>query len=160
MKRMLLPAAALAIGLWSLPGCASFSRTGGVAVNVVNVLPTQASLFETSAALTLRLINETTEPLVFVGSTHRLYLNGSYVGRAVSDRPLTVPQLGTVTQTVTVYLENLALVRKLAEWQNTTLIDYRLESRFHPEGGSFGAFRAVATGELDLRGLRDALATK
>lgn len=114
--------------------------------------PLQASLLETTMAFTLRFTNEGTQPLTLVGSSHRLYLNGSYVGRAVSNERVTIPQLGTTTQTVVVYLENLALVRKVAELPNAPKIDYRLESRLHPEGG-FGGIKASATGELDLTGL-------
>lgn len=134
-----------------LASCASFPRGGGLGVSLVNVLPRQASLFETSAELTLRLTNDAMEPFTLAGSAHRLFLNGSYVGRAVSSERLTIPQLGTATQTVIVYLENLTLVRKVAELGQAPAIAYRLESLLHPaEGGRFGSFKTSTTGELDL----------
>src|SRR5688500_18135504 len=89
----------LALVLAAGSGCATISRSSALSVSVTNVLPTQASLLETSAALTLRFVNEGVEPLKLAGGVHRLYLNGSYVGRAVTNERLTVPALGTVTQT-------------------------------------------------------------
>ncbi len=148
-------------GVWGLAfllgGCASPADTGEVSVSLTNVVPTQASMLETTAALTLRLTNETPQPLTLAGGSHRLYLNGTYVGRAVTNERVTVPQLGTLTQTVTIHLENLALIRKVTELSQTNApaISYRLESRLHPaEGQGFRSFRATSTGELDLSGLR------
>ena len=155
MKRAIVLAGVLMMATWGV-GCATWQRTGGLSVSVTNVLPTQASLLETTAALTLRLSNETPQPLTLVGGTHRLYLNGSYVGRALTNERITVPQLGTLTQTVTVHLENLTLIRKVTELSQTEApaISYRLESRLHPaDGQGFGSFRVTSTGELDLRGL-------
>lgn len=137
-------------------GCATLPDRGGLTVSLTNVLPTEASLLETTAALTLRLTNERPQPLTLAGGAHRLYLNGSYVGRAVTNERVTVPELGTVTQTVTVHLENLTLIRKVTELSQTNapMISYRLESTLHPaEGQGFGSFRATSTGELDLSGL-------
>jgi LEA14-like dessication related protein len=143
----------LSLGIFGA-GCATFSRAGGVGVTVVDIRPTQASLLETAVSLTLRLTNEAMEPLALAGSSHRLYLNDSYVGRAVSNERVAIPQLGTATQTVTVYLENLTLVRKATELSRAPKIAYRLESRLHPaEGAGFGSIKATTTGELDLRGL-------
>ena len=145
----------LALVLVAGSGCATLSRPSALSVSVTNVLPTQASLLETSAALTLRFVNEGVEPLNLAGGVHRLYLNGSYVGRAVSNERLTVPALGTVTQTITIYLENLTLVRKVAELSNTQTprISYRLESRLHPaDDRAFGSIATSTAGELDLSG--------
>lgn len=151
MKRVFWTSAALAILLGCGSGCATWGGRQGLAVNVVNVVPTQASLFETTAALTLRLLNESTEAVDFIGSTHRLYLNGTYVGRAVTSEKVTLAALATTTQTVTVFLENLTLVRKFSQLQQEAVIDYRLESEFLPAtGGRFGAWRTTATGEVDL----------
>jgi hypothetical protein len=115
-------------------------------------------LLETSAELMLRYTNETIEPLALAGSAHRLYLNGSYVGLAVSNESMSIPQLGTATQTVTIHLENLALVRKLRQLPSDRMIKYRLESTLHrAEGKGLDAFRVVSTGELDLSSLTQKL---
>ena len=135
-------------------GCATFDRSTEASVNVIDLRPTEASLFETSAELALRYTNESGEPLALAGSAHRLYLNGSYVGRAVSNESLNIPALSTTTQTVTIHLENLTLVRKLRELPSAQAIKYRLESALHRrDGKGLGTIRTASTGELDLSGL-------
>jgi len=157
-----LTAALFAVGsAWLLAGCATLSRQGGVAVSLVSVRPVQSSLFETTAELTLRITNETVQPLALAGSTHRLYLNGTYVGRAVTNEKLTIPHLGTSTQVLTAHLENLVLMRKAQELGNVGTVDYRIESQLlaaEEEGG--GAFATISTGQLDLSGLFPAQPTQ
>lgn len=136
-----------------LGGCATLPEDGGVAVSLVSIRPVQTSLFETSAELTLRFTNEASRPLTLAGSTHRLYVNGTYVGRAITHEPLTVPQLGTMTQTLTAHLENLALMRKVQAMANVATVGYRIDSRLHTaetQGG--GTLAATSSGELDLSG--------
>jgi hypothetical protein len=153
MKRI-ARAAGLLIGLGILvTGCATLSPEAGVAVSLVSIRPLQASLFETSAELTLRFTNESTRALALTGSTHRLYLNGTYIGRAVTNERLAIPQLGTMTQTITAHLENLALMKKAQELGNVVAVDYRIDSRLHAadeQGG--GTLSATSTGQLDLSG--------
>lgn len=140
--------------LASLAGCATFNSRPEASVSVTDLRPVEASLFETSAELTLRYTNESGEPLSLAGSAHRLYLNGSYVGNAVTNQALQIPALSTTTQVVIVHLENLALVRKLRELPNAQAIKYRLESTLHHSDGSGrGALKTASTGELDLSGL-------
>lgn len=149
------PWVALLAAITLLAGCATFSPAPPVGLSVINILPRQSTLLETSLELTLRLTNEAGQPLALAGSTHKLYVNDSYVGRAVSSERVTVPALGTSTPTITVYLENLALLRKAAEFsQAPGKLTYRLESRLHPvESSRFGDIKATARGELDLAGL-------
>ena len=111
-----------------LAGCSGAALRGGLSVSLVDFRPTEAALLESRGTLTLRFTNETIAPLGYSGSTHKLYLNDRYVGKAVSDRPFGVPPLNTVTQDVTVQLENLALVRQLLSVRDSQSVSYRLES--------------------------------
>ena len=154
--RMCLAVFVVSSGIF-LGGCATASRLGGVSVSVTNIHPIQASLFETSAELTLRFTNEGMEPFNLNGSAHRLFLNGTYVGRAVSNETLTVPQLDTVTRTVTIHLENLTLLRKLRGLPQARGIAYKLESLLYPsDQPSARRLKTTTAGELDLSGLVDA----
>jgi LEA14-like dessication related protein len=136
-------------------GCASLASREDVSVTLIDLLPTRATVFETGATMTLRYTNEAPAPIELKGSAHRLFLNGSYVGRAVSNDAVTVPQLGTATQTVTLYLENLALFRKAAEFSSApAVIAYRLESQLYPaDAQNARRIRTVASGQIDLRAL-------
>lgn len=135
-----------------LAGCASLSRDGGVGVTLVSVLPQQSSLFETAAALTLRLTNEGPEPLALEGSAHRIFINGTYVGRAVTDQRVMLPRFNSTTVTLTAHFENLALIRKAQELGQAPSVDYKIESRLHVAERA-GTIAANATGQLDFAGL-------
>ncbi len=151
---------AIACGL-ALGGCATFDRSEVVTSSLVSFAPLQASLFETSATVTLRLTSDAVRPLVFAGSSHRLFLNGTYVGRGVTNESVTVPPFAAAAPVVVIYLENLTLVRKFSEFQNAppATIDYRLESEFHPaQGEPGGRVRTLTTGHLDVRSLMQAAA--
>lgn len=147
--------AALSGLLALLAGCATLSPPPAVAVSVVEVRPLESTLLETRVELTLRLTNESAQALAFAGSTHRLYVNDSQVGRAVSSEALTLPAFGTATPKVTVYLENLTLLRKAAEFsQAPARLAYRVESRLHPAGGGWlGDLTLSTSGMIDLAGL-------
>ena len=154
MKRVVVAVLFLVGGGLFVAGCATLARDAGVAVSLVSIRPMQSTLFETTAELTLRLTNESLRPLAFAGSTHRLYVNDTYIGRAVTNARVTVPQLGTTTQTITAHLENLALMRKAQALGTVPSVDYRIESRLlaaAEEGG--GTLATTSTGKLDLSGL-------
>lgn len=125
-----LALAAIALGVLSLvfTGCASGPRLGGISVLLVDVRPADMSLLETRAVMTLRFVNENVIPLGVSGGSYRLFLNGKYVGKAVSDAPVGLAAMSAATQDVTVFLENGALLRQLAAVAREGTVQYRLES--------------------------------
>jgi LEA14-like dessication related protein len=128
MKLRFCSLALLALLSLCVAGCGSSVQQGVVTVVPIDIKPVNATLLESEVVLTLRITNENIGALGFSGSSHRLYLNGSYVGNAVNDRPFGVPPLQSVTQDVTVHLENLALVRQLAALGESHTASYRLDS--------------------------------
>jgi LEA14-like dessication related protein len=138
-------------GLMFLAGCATDLRISGVSITVTDLRPLNATVFETQAALTLRYINESVVPIAVSGSTHKLYLNDSYIGKAVSKDAVGLPSLNTATQTVTLFIENLSLVRKLQELDRNSTISYRIESVLLVEAGeAYDNVKVRSTGTLDL----------
>ena len=144
----------LLVGLL-LGGCATDLKISGVSVTVVNLRPVNATVFETEAQLTVRYINESVVPIAVSGSTHRLYLNGDYIGRAVTKEPVGLPSLNTVTQTVNLFIENLSLVQRLHSIQQSSTVSYRLDSVLLVEAGdTHDNVKLRSTGQLDLSALR------
>ena len=138
-----------------LAGCTGGSAfRGGLGVSLVDFRPTEASLLESRGTLTLRYTNETIAPLGYSGSSHKLYLNGSYVGKAVSNQPFGIPPLNTVTQDVSIQFENLALIRQLVSVRETQMVAYRLESVVYQtmDEDRF-EIKVHAEGSLDLKSL-------
>lgn len=125
-----------------------------MSVALVDFRPTDASLLESRAVLTLRYTNENISPLGFSGSRHKLYLNGSYVGTAVSDQPFGIPPLTTTTQQVTIQLENLALIKQLVAIRESQTVAYRLESvLFQTIYEDKYQVKTNSEGSIDLRSL-------
>lgn len=145
----------LAAGVLVSAGCVSRPEPATVSLSVVSLRPLQSTVLETNVEVTLRLTNESGRQLALAGSAHRLYVNDSLVGRAVSAEAVTVPAFGTATPVVTLRLENLALLRKAAEFSRAPgRLAYRLESRLQPtDGGFFSDLKVTTVGELDLAGL-------
>ena len=72
MKQLL----SLCLALASLAcGCATVSEFN---VNLVNVQFSHATVLESTATFTLRVNNESPEPLQVEGAVHKIYLNGQY----------------------------------------------------------------------------------
>ena len=141
------------LGISLLCGCTTDLRLSGISVSAIDFRPTSATLLETQATLTLRYTNENVVPIALSGSTHKLHLNGTYVGKSVSKEPVGMPSLNTTTQSVTIFLENLAMIQKaqaLAQNQ-TAAFNYRLESVLYVQAGEArDSVKVVSNGQLDL----------
>lgn len=137
----------LGVLLVFLAGCGGPS---GPSVSLVTVKFQKVTPLETTASFTIRLSNDAPEARQFTGSAHRIYLNGLYVGKGLSDAKIEVPRLGTVTQDITVHLSNLALATRIKSIIEAERFDYRIQSKFY--GNGWGSHMSSETeGKLDLK---------
>lgn len=153
MKSIWLRLLPFCLGILLLGGCNTDLHLSGISVAVTDFRPISATLLETQAALTLRFTNENVVPIAISGSTHKLYLNGTYVGKSVSKDAVGLPSLNTATQTVTVFLENLAMIQKAQSYAQgaNTVFSYKLESVLFVEAGEArDSVKVVSSGQLDL----------
>jgi LEA14-like dessication related protein len=140
----------LALGVigWLVCGCGS--STPGPSVDLVSVRFEDATALETTATFTLRLSNENPAPVQINGAVHKIYVNGLYLGKGLSDQTVEVPRLGTITNDVTVYINNLKLATRFKSIIETKAFEYRIASVFH--GSSrFGRTRSESSGKLELK---------
>ena len=128
-------------------GCASKST---VAVSIVNVRLTDMTAFETTATFTLRFSNESPEPAQLTGGVHKIYLNGLYVGKGLNSETLDLPRLGSATQDVTVYLNNIALITRVKPVIESKSFDYRIQSTLYGKSW-FSRMRSVSEGRVDIK---------
>jgi hypothetical protein len=151
MKTPLLRLVSLALCLSGLAGCASHGTLGGIAVTVVGVKPAAPPAPETQAVLTLRYANENVAAVAMASSTHRLFLNGSYVGKATNETPIGLPEMAPTAQEIPVTFENPALVRQLADSAGAKMASYRLESDMLVMAGDDKIHvKSIEQGTLDL----------
>lgn len=128
-------------------GC---SRSAAPTASLVTVHFKEATLLETTAVFTLRLENETPAPVEITGASHKLYLNGLFIGTGLSDATVTVPRLSSVTNDVTVHLSNLAMATRVKAVIESKRMDYRIQSTFY--GKSWLDRRSSeSTGKLDMQ---------
>lgn len=147
MKKLLCLTAAATL---LLAGCATIQPPE---VSLVNVQFTDATAFETTARFTIRLANETPDTLVLNGGTHKIYLNGLYIGQGLSNEEVSLPRLATGTQTVTVHLSNLRMATRIKPLIESKSFDYRIKSTLYATRPS-GTIRSTSEGRLDLNEFR------
>jgi LEA14-like dessication related protein len=128
MKTPLLRLVSLVVCLSGLVGCTSHGTLGGIAVTVIAVKPATPPAPETQAVLTLQFANENVASVAMDSSTHRLFLNGTYVGKAVTASPEGFPSMAPTALKIPVNFENLTLVGQLANSAGAKAVSYRLES--------------------------------
>ena len=117
---------ALFCGLFLL-GCQSPPSVGEITVTVVEVKTLGHRLNEPQVIITLRFINENVVPVALEGSTHKLYLNGTFVGEAINLEAIGLAPTSAHTRDVSISFENPALVQQLAASGNSH-VSYRLKS--------------------------------
>lgn len=139
--------ALLALAWVLLCGC---STVEGPAVSLVNLRLAEATAFETTAAFTLRLSNESPEPIQLEGGAYQIYLNGLYVGEGLTGELLDLPRLATVTQEVKVHLSNWRLATRIKPILESQCFDYRIKSVVYGRSPPRKMY-SVNEGRLDLR---------
>lgn len=124
----------LHIGLLAfLAGCSGLGLVRPPDVTLVDLEFTDLTLFETSGEITLRLANENAEALALDGGVFTLFLNGVKVGKGLSSRRVEVPSFESATYRVPIYVNNLALVTRLAALLEEPVLDYRIRARLRLE---------------------------
>lgn len=112
----------------ALAGCVSPERAA-LNVGIAGITITDATLGETEAVFTLRIRNENVFPMVVEGGMHKIHLNGSFIGEAVSKETFAIPQLGTVLHSVSMHLGDGAAVERVRAIIAQGGAEYRIESR-------------------------------
>lgn len=126
-------------------------------MNLVNIQSAHSTIFESTLVLTLRVTNETNQPLQLQGTSHSLKLNGNMVGRGVSDTVTVVPPLGSTVFPVTIRMDNLKLLNQFGDGRLPPALAYRLESRLFTQPGQQRGLAVLTEGSLDLRPYQNGL---
>jgi len=150
----LLACTLLSVGLF-LTGCGSSGKLGGVNVTVLGLRSALPGLQESQAILTVRYVNENVVPVGLSSTRHKLYLNGTYVGQAVSSEAVGLPQLSAITRDVTVALNNASMIGLIRSMAANPQAGYKLESVLYVIAGEEKLeIKTQNSGAVDLSGLR------
>jgi len=87
-------------------------------------------IFETEGTVTVRIVNGDRKPITIDGSSFNLYLEGSKIGRAVSNERLEIEGLSSATLEVPLFISNLRLASRVYSiFEQRSDIDYRIKSK-------------------------------
>lgn len=123
-------------------------------VSVVNLAFANATLLESRLTVDVRLSNSGPTPITIDGGSHKLYLNGHYVGQGLTDQKTTVPRLASAIQSVELNLQNLRFAPLLRELAAKQIFSYKLESTIYIEhSGRTRTLQTQSEGMLDITAL-------
>jgi hypothetical protein len=139
------------IGLCFLNGCATPSPLSDLTISADAIKPTSNP---SEAELTIHFVNANEVAAAIARSTHKLYLNGNYVGKAESHTPTPLPRMGSHIETLKIHLENLGAVQRAIASSNNGTVPYRLDSEvFYDVDEDRQSTKLTQSGTLDLHAL-------
>jgi hypothetical protein len=139
------------VGLCFLNGCATPSPLSDLTISADSLKPGADA---SDAELTIHLVNANEVAAAIAHSTHKLYLNGNYVGKAESHTATALPRMGSQVETLKIHFENLGAVQKAIADSNSGAVPYRLDSEvFYDVEEEHQSTKLTQSGTLDLHAL-------
>jgi len=137
-------------------GCTSVPKLNGITVTVTGFRPVEeSSPVSAHAIMSLKFVSENVNAAGLTGSSHRLFLNGHYAGKAENTAPIGLAPQGVVNQDVILDLEKPEIVR--LSLSVSAEANYRLESvLYYTEGEDKLRVKTSYEGKIDLHGLESA----
>lgn len=132
-------------------GCATGSHPD-LELSIINLQFSNATLLESQLNVEVRISNSGQTPITVDGGSHKLYLNGHYIGQGLTDENTIVPRLGTATQSVSINVQNLRVAPILRELAAKQIFTYKLESAIYLENKS-RPLKTQSQGTLDISSL-------
>ena len=140
-----------------LASCSSLgTRVVPPNVAIVGMQLANIQLVESAVAVTVRIENENPDPIIVTGGVHKIYVDGEFVGKALDNRRVEVPALGSANHTVIANVSNLALATRLGGIINSGSYNYEIKSHVYAALGTSGRrrrFPVQREGKVDLQGL-------
>lgn len=131
-------------------GCRSLPAPNpGLDLHLTDVQFLQATALETRALVTLRLSNESPDPIRIRGGVHKLTLNQIEFGKILANEQLEVAPFSHASQQLEMHLSHLRVLTRLQSLIKATRLEYRLQSRVYLDQPR-SSIRITKTESLDL----------
>jgi LEA14-like dessication related protein len=138
------------VGLVGLLGCASVDLEPP-SLTLVDLRPAEATLFETTLSVKLRISNPNPEPLTFEGASFKLTLDGRKIGRGSTAETVTVNRLGSEVIEATFHISNASLLLRLKEILEVQTVAYAVTGKLYTQqSGRTRSLKVESSGQLDL----------
>jgi len=144
-------------GALAFSGCQTRYKISGIAIALTDLQPTAASSATGNhrrAVMTLRFFNDNIMPVAFAETTHKLYLEGNYVGLATNRQAVGIPPAGNVEREVFIEIEKPQVLSQLASQSHSGSVNYRLVSTMrYRRGNETEHIPVQSRGQIDLSSL-------
>ena len=153
MKRIdlgVLAVAVLALALLAA-GCASLSNLEPPELTLVQAVPVEATVFETTLDVRLRIANPNPDPITFEGASFKLTRDDRNIGRGMTAETVTVERFETQVVDLTFHVSNASVLLRLQEILESKTVAYGVSGKLYMKlGTSTRKLKVQNSGEIDL----------
>ena len=133
-------------------GCSSLTGLEPPTLTLTDLTVVDATLFETTLDVAIRISNDNPEALLVDGVIVKLELGGRGVGKGSSPERVEIPRFGSTVQRLEIHLDNLAVATRLRSILESSTVDWGLAGKVWVVSSS-GRARSLpfeSRGRLDL----------
>jgi len=123
-------------------------------VNLVDLDFVDATVFESTLDVALRISNDNPEPMILDGAVIKLELDGRNFGKGATAERTEIPRFGSVVQHLEMHLNHLAVATKIKGVIERKVVNYAITGKVYvvTPSGSARRLPIDSRGTLDLRG--------
>lgn len=135
-------------------GCATTEALIPPEVSLVDLDFVDATIFESTLDVGVRIFNENPESLILDGAVIKLELEGRKFGKGATSERIEVPRLDSVVQRIEMHLNHLAVATKIKTVIESKMVNYSITGKVYVITPSGGVKRLPIDkqGQIDLRG--------
>lgn len=135
-------------------GCATTEALTPPEVSLVDLDFVDATIFESTLDVGVRIFNENPEPLILDGAVIKLELDGRKFGKGATSERIEVPRLDSVVQRLEMHLNHLAVATKIKTVVESKVVNYTITGKVYviTPSGSVKRLPIDKKGQIDLRG--------
>ncbi len=132
-------------------GCASIAPDERPEITISNLKLTEATLFETTLMVSVRISNPGLDPIVIEGASFKLVLDGKKVGRGMMKDAVTIDGLDSEIGSVTFHVNNASALFRLRNVIERRTVAYGIVGHLYLQRGSGTTkIKVEQVGQLDL----------
>lgn len=152
-RAVLRLAALLVVGSLAV-GCVTTEPLEPLDVTLVDVEFIDATIFESTLDVAVRISNDNPEALTLDGAVIKLELAGRKFGKGSTSERLEIPRLGSVVQRLKMHLNHIAVATKIRSVIDSQRVDYAITGKVYvlTPSGSVRRLPIDKQGTIDLSG--------
>jgi LEA14-like dessication related protein len=134
-----------------ISGCASLGNLEPPELTLVQLQPSEVTLFETTLQVRLRIANPNPEAIAFDGASFKLTLDDRKVGRGMTPETRTIERFATEVIEVTFHVSNASVLLRLQEVLESKTVSYGVSGKLYlKQGANTRKIKVQSAGEIDL----------